>query len=138
MNATTRVDFHSHSVHSDGALTPREVAECMAGAGVAAAALTDHNTLDGLEEFQRALAVHEIGFIPGVEISTFYGNIVVHLLAYGIDTANEELLAILASLRQANTPQMQSITDSIRMKGTATNGAVTTPMDAWILPTQSP
>jgi len=61
MNATTRVDLHCHSIHSDGTMTPRELAQLLHAHGVAAAALTDHDTTDGLPEFRDALARHGIG-----------------------------------------------------------------------------
>lgn len=122
----TRVNLHCHSVHSDGDLTPREVAEHLAAAGVVAAALTDHNTVDGLEEFQQALARYEIGYVPGVEITAFLRNREIHLLAYGIDPTHEELLGLLASLRQTVALDIQSVAGSIRTKGSsAPNGGGT-------------
>ena len=123
---TTRVEFHCHSVHSDGVLPPREVAEYLAAGGVVAAALTDHNTVDGLEEFRQALARSEIGCISGVEITAFLEEREVHLLTYGIDPAHEELLAVLASLRQAHAPRVHSVAESLRTRGSpAPNGATT-------------
>ena len=53
MQKNTRIDFHTHSVHSDGVLTPGELAEYLAGGGVVAAALADHNSVDGLKNFAR-------------------------------------------------------------------------------------
>ena len=117
MQQNTRIDFHCHSVHSDGVLTPHELGEYLAVGKVAAAALTDHNSLDGLTEFRDTLARHEIGFIPGVEITTHWQNKETHLLAYGIDPTNAELLATLLSLRQTNAPVAQSVAESIRTKG---------------------
>ncbi|MHB0939325.1 MAG: DUF294 nucleotidyltransferase-like domain-containing protein [Armatimonadota bacterium] len=124
---TTRVEFHCHSVHSDGVLTPREAADYLAAGRVVAAALTDHNTVDGLDEFRRILARSEIGCIPGVEITAFLDGREVHLLAYGIDPTHEELLAVLASLRQAHAPGLHSVAESIRTKGNSVPGGATTP-----------
>ncbi len=120
MHATTRVDFHCHSVHSDGALTPRELAEYLSAEGVVAAALTDHNSLDGLEAFRLALARREVGCITAVEITTQCDGQEAHLLAYGIDPTHPELQATLVSLRQANAHTAQSVAESLRTKGSPT------------------
>lgn len=45
------LDFHTHSTHSDGADTPKEVVEKARAHGISAIALTDHNVISGLEEF---------------------------------------------------------------------------------------
>jgi len=117
MQKNTRIDFHTHSVHSDGVLTPRELAEYLAAGGVVAAALADHNSVDGLEEFRQALSRHEVGFISAVEISTQWQGKETHLLAYGFDISHPELLTTLQSLRQTNAPMAQNIAESIRTKG---------------------
>ncbi len=118
MPATTRVDFHSHSVHSDGTMTPRELAEYLAAAGVVVAALADHNSLDGQQEFRQALARREVGCITAVEITTWFEGNEAHLLAYGIDPTHPEMLATLAALRQATAhSSVQSVADSLRTRG---------------------
>lgn len=116
MDATIRVDLHCHSVYSDGSLTPRELAELAAGDGVAVAALTDHDSVDGLSEFVQTLARREVGFIAGVEITTHYSGEEVHLLAYGFDPAHPELRTVLHALRQARAPGVQSIAGTIRRR----------------------
>jgi PAS domain S-box-containing protein len=128
MHATTRVDCHCHSNYSDGTLSPRDLAEELAAAGVIAAALTDHNTLEGLEEFRQTLTRREVGCIPAVEITTRYGDREAHLLAYGIDPAHPELQAALAALRQAHAPSVQSVTDSLRNKGTLASATAGNPL----------
>ncbi|MFZ5432944.1 MAG: DUF294 nucleotidyltransferase-like domain-containing protein [Calditrichota bacterium] len=122
---TIRVDLHCHSVHSDGELTARDLADALAADGVAVAALTDHNSVEGLKEFRRGLARREIGFIPAVEITTLYEGREAHLLAYGIDAAHPELLAILATLRHTYAPKVHSVAESIRTKGAAPNDEIT-------------
>lgn len=119
MKSTTRIDLHCHSVYSDGAMSPREIAEAIAAQGVAVAALTDHNTTDGFEEFSRTLARREVGCITGVEITTHYCGQEAHLLAYGFDHTNSELQSLLLSLRKAIAPEVQSIAGSLRRSGSA-------------------
>lgn len=89
------VDMHCHSNISDGALTPEQVAKRLSQTGVKYAALTDHNTLEGLPSFRRALTKYGIGFIPGIEISTQHNEYVLHLLAYGFNVDDPELNNLL-------------------------------------------
>jgi len=63
------LDFHTHSVHSDGGDTPTELVKRAKEAGVSALALTDHNVTSGLEEFRFACEQEDILAIPfGTEI----------------------------------------------------------------------
>ncbi len=100
MSATTHVDFHVHSVHSDGVLSPEEVAAQLASAGVVYAALTDHDTVEGVQTFQRAARQRGMGTVTGVEMTVTLDGEEAHLLAYGFDPDHPELLEALAAARQ--------------------------------------
>ncbi|MHB9038175.1 MAG: DUF294 nucleotidyltransferase-like domain-containing protein [Armatimonadota bacterium] len=123
MKSTTKVDLHCHSVYSDGAQTPREIAETLYADGVAVAALADHDSIDGLAEFGRTLARREVGHITGVEITTQCDGEEAHLLAYGFDPTHPELQAMLHSLRQTRAPEVQSIAGAIRRRGSPASQA---------------
>lgn len=71
-------DLHVHSTYSDGTKTPSELVEIALELGLKAIALTDHNTIDGLEEFMECASNKNIDAIPGVEISTEYNGIELH------------------------------------------------------------
>jgi hypothetical protein len=60
------IDLHTHSNCSDGSLTPAELVELAATAGVEVLALTDHDTVAGLDDAQRAAGVHGLKLVPGV------------------------------------------------------------------------
>lgn len=63
------LDFHSHSTHSDGTRTPKEVVEDAKNVGISAMALTDHHIISGLSEFEHACYESDIFPIPfGTEI----------------------------------------------------------------------
>ncbi|MCA1808902.1 MAG: PHP domain-containing protein [Lentisphaerae bacterium] len=96
---TVKIDLHCHSVFSDGALTPHQVARHCAGQGVRFAALTDHNTTDGLDAFESGCERHAIGFISGLELSAIHGYREIHLLCYGFDRKDSELTRVLAALK---------------------------------------
>ncbi len=74
-------DFHTHSIYSDGSLTPDELVKASINAGLSAVALTDHNTVSGLSEFIASAEKHGIVGVPGVEFSTEYNDRELHILA---------------------------------------------------------
>jgi predicted metal-dependent phosphoesterase TrpH len=75
-----RCDLHIHSRYSDGTKTPAELVDIAIANNVGAIALTDHNTVDGLEEFMEYASNKNIDAIPGVEISTEYNGIELHIV----------------------------------------------------------
>ena len=77
-----RVDLHLHTDASDGVYPPAEVIKLAARAGLKAAAVTDHDTLEGIPEALRAGKEWNIEVVPGVEISVLYQGGEFHLLGY--------------------------------------------------------
>ena len=75
-------DLHTHSVFSDGTWTPTQLVEEASRIGLSAIALTDHNTVDGLSEFMDAAAGKDLEAIPGVEFSTEYLDMDIHVVAH--------------------------------------------------------
>ncbi len=82
--AAPHVDLHAHSTASDGALSPTAVVEAAQRAGLSALALTDHDTLAGVPEAERAAEVAGLRLVPGVELSVHQGTHEVHLLGLHI------------------------------------------------------
>lgn len=93
------IDLHTHSICSDGTFTPSELAAHAAEKGLAAFALTDHDTTDGLAEAAAAAAEYGVEFVPGIEFSTEYQGHDIHIVGLDIDPAEEELAAKLRSFR---------------------------------------
>ncbi len=95
------IDLHVHSNHSDGTYSPTELVAYAAQKGLAAFALTDHDTVDGLDEaIQCARKLQAAGqcvpeVIPGIEFSTEYLGKDVHILGLYIDYHNENFRAKL-------------------------------------------
>lgn len=90
-NAMT-CDLHTHSNRSDGTLSPAALASAAKEAGLSAIALTDHNTVAGLTEFIKACEEAYIEAVPGVEISTEYEGVELHILGLYIpETAFDEV-----------------------------------------------
>jgi predicted metal-dependent phosphoesterase TrpH len=94
------IDLHTHTRYSDGSLTPTELVELAAHEGLHAVAITDHDTVDGVEEALAAGRRLGVEVVPGVEINLEHGQVTMDLLGYflaGCPTA--ELRAELAELR---------------------------------------
>ena len=74
------IDLHTHSTFSDGTFTPTELVRLAAHRGVKAIALSDHNTVDGLPEFIQAAKTYGVEAVPGVEFTTEYRGVELHIL----------------------------------------------------------
>jgi PAS domain S-box-containing protein len=123
MNETIAVNFHCHSVFSDGEQTPEALAANLAAARVRHAALTDHDTLEGQARFQDAAKKRGVACLTGVEITADFNGREAHLLGYGFDPGHPELLATLLALRHAREQEVQSIAGSLRKMAAARPGA---------------
>ncbi len=84
-------DLHLHSHHSDGERSPSALIDLVADAGVAFAALTDHDTVAGHEEARRRAGERGVRFIGGIEMTTYDAGRVVHVLGLNVDGADEDL-----------------------------------------------
>ena len=103
------IDLHTHSNCSDGALTPDELVASAAAAGVLVLALTDHDTVAGLEQAQRSAGVHGISLVPGVEISASWRAQAIHVLGLWIDPASPELQSALRAQGERRQVRMRKI-----------------------------
>jgi predicted metal-dependent phosphoesterase TrpH len=93
-------DLQSHSTHSDGDLPPAHVVALAAAAGVELLALSDHDTVAGVDEAMEAARSHGIAIAPAVEISAPDGaHPDIHVLGYGIDHRDPALLERLEAYR---------------------------------------
>jgi len=94
------IDLHVHTTASDGGLTPGECVDEAARLGLAAIAITDHDTLDGNAEGQARGEELGVEVAPGVEISAEHALRTIHLLGYYPEPGAGDLEALLASLRE--------------------------------------
>ena len=96
---TDLVDLHLHSTCSDGTNSPEELVAIAAEAGLAAAVLTDHDTMEGTPRFLAAARAAGLRSLAGMEISADVPHRTVHLLAYGCDPDEPRLAGALARVR---------------------------------------
>src|SRR5699024_8917088 len=100
-------DYHSHTTASDGALTPTELFNMAAEAGVDSCAITDHDTVAGLAERQAAAAKADIEFITGVELSVNWANSEYHLGGIGMDVEHERFAHLIEEQQAARKKRAQ-------------------------------
>ena len=87
-----RIDLHAHTTASDGTYTPSQLVDLATRVGLAAVAVTDHDTVDGVPEAMKRGAEVEIEVVPGIEISAAHpGPGVLHILGYFIDARSPDL-----------------------------------------------
>lgn len=94
------IDLHTHSNKSDGTLSPSDLVELAKKQGVTTLALTDHDTVKGVNEAIEAGENLGVNIIPGIELSTTYNNETIHVLGYfkGDSYKDETLINFLNEL----------------------------------------
>ncbi len=110
-------DLHCHSTYSDGTLTPEHVVARASFRGVDMLALTDHDELGGIQAATRAAATHNITLIPGVEISTNWRDITLHIVGLNIDPTHAAIVEGLGSIRSGRLTRAQRIGDELALVG---------------------
>jgi hypothetical protein len=116
-HAAGRADLHTHSTASDGTGSPADNVRLALESGLAAVALTDHDTTAGLEE---ALAEGErlgIRVVPGVELSTMQDGLEIHVLGYFLDWRDGRWQERLASQRDARMRRNAMIIERLNALG---------------------
>jgi len=111
------VDLHLHTTASDGVMTPSEIVNYAKNKGLRAIAITDHDTIEGLEE--GLLEGERIGLevIPAIEISAEHSPGSMHLLGYFIDIHHPLLKERLGYLQRARAERNPRITEKLNKLG---------------------
>ncbi|SHI69648.1 PHP domain-containing protein [Lutispora thermophila] len=91
-----KVDLHIHTSASDGTWTAEEVVKKILENDIKIFAITDHNSVENVEKAKDLASEAGLILIPGVEVDTTYDGGNYHILGYGIDIYNEELLKLLS------------------------------------------
>ena len=119
----TYIDLHIHSTASDGTFSPTEIVnkalKLAEKDSPVVIALTDHDTVAGIDEFQKAAAKHKdrLTAISGLEISTDYHGVEIHVLGYNIDIHNKELLDRLVVCRESRDGRNEKIIQKLQEQG---------------------
>jgi predicted metal-dependent phosphoesterase TrpH len=92
------IDLHAHTTASDGDRTPTQLVQRAADMGLAAIAVTDHDTTDGVAEALEAGKRLGIEVVPGIELSAEFEKGQCHILGYFLDPNDPALLARLRNV----------------------------------------
>jgi len=112
------VDLHSHTIKSDGSLTPAELIDLACLKGLSALAITDHDTLEGYDEAQSFAAAAGLDLICGVELGTKFHARSIHILGYFFQgQPGEEFRGHLRCLQTARRERNDRLAARLRELG---------------------
>lgn len=112
-----RVDLHIHTTKSDGILSPAQIVEWASIKGVHAIAITDHDTIEGIEEAIRVSNSYSVSIIPGIEISCIFEDEEIHILGYYIDYSNKNILKLTKVLKESRINRSKKIINKLNDLG---------------------
>jgi predicted metal-dependent phosphoesterase TrpH/ribosomal protein S18 acetylase RimI-like enzyme len=125
------MDLHSHTSRSDGILTPNELVDAAAAAGVRLLAITDHDTLAGVRDLRRSESIPAgLEVLPGIELNSVVaepaelGEGEVHVLGIGVDPDDDELEAALARQRRSRRTRFERMVRRLRELGMPVDAAL--------------
>ena len=116
------VDFHTHSLASDGALAPIELLRRAKAAGVQQFALTDHDTTAGYLAVRHTSEAEEVGLISGAELSCRWATATIHVVGLNFDADAPEMTAMVEQLTQAREERAEKI--ATRLAGVGIDDAL--------------
>ena len=117
MDAESRIDLHSHTTASDGALSPTELVRKAKSVGISVLAITDHDTVEGLDEARLEAEKIGIRIVPGVEFGIEVSGTEVHMLGYLFDDKDPVLLDRLHELQDGRLNRGKKMVEKLRAIG---------------------
>jgi 3',5'-nucleoside bisphosphate phosphatase len=114
---TLNADLHSHSIFSDGTLTPEALAQRAHANGVALWALTDHDEVRGQARAYAAAQALGMPYLTGTEISVSFAGLTVHIVGLGFDADNPALMAGLEATRSGRESRAREMAAGLAKAG---------------------
>ncbi len=111
------IDLHTHSTSSDGTMSPADLVKYAQKKGLSAISITDHDSIDGIDEAVAAGNALGIEVVPGIELSVKYSDHNVHLLGYLFNWRNKELHGALVRLQAGRTERNMKIIENLNRLG---------------------
>ncbi len=113
-----KIDLHTHTICSDGTVTPTELVKMAADIGLEKIAITDHDVTDGIAEAESAaLNFPNIEIICGTELSSLYNEREIHVVGLFIDKNNPHLESALSELREKRLLRNRRMINKLRSLG---------------------
>jgi predicted metal-dependent phosphoesterase TrpH len=119
MEAVNRIDLHTHTSASDGHLGPTALIRAAQEARIGVLGVTDHDTVDGLAEAEAQARADGIRLVPGIELSTYWRRVELHILGYFIDPQHPALVTFLTSTRSARVARLHAMVSRLFRLGLA-------------------
>lgn len=110
-------DLHVHTTHSDGACTPGDVVRSAAAVGLAAVAITDHDTVSAVAVARPEADRLGIELIAGIEVTAEREGREIHLLGHFVRDDDPALVAAVADLRARRAGRIEAMADRLRGLG---------------------
>ncbi len=111
-----RIDLHTHSLCSDGAQTPSDVVRTAHAAGLSAIALSDHDSIAGVQEAMDMGQQLGVEVIPAVELSA-QSDTELHILGYFVDIHNKKLQDTMAYALQVRNERQEEVCRKLNEQG---------------------
>lgn len=111
------IDLHTHSTASDGTFSPGDLVNKAVSQKLKVLAITDHDTVAGLEEAKKAAQNQDIIFIPGIELNIQWPTGEFHLLGLGLKQVSDDLNSIITYLQRQRETRNQKIVELLNKDG---------------------
>ncbi len=111
------IDLHVHSKHSDGTCTTKELVDLAIYKGLKAIALTDHDTVAGLEEIMEYAKGKDIEIVPGIELSTEYNGKDIHILGLYINPYKSRFRKHLIAFQESRINRNRKMCENLAEQG---------------------
>jgi predicted metal-dependent phosphoesterase TrpH len=114
-----RVDLHSHTTYSDGGLSPQELIDRATNYQLDVLAITDHDTVSGLECASQYIEEKDLAItlINGIEISTSWHGFEIHIVGLNIDKTNEQLTGLIEQQQAARELRATTMGEKLAKSG---------------------
>lgn len=110
-------DLHTHTTHSDGTRSPREVIDVARAHGIEIVSISDHDNLAAFFEIKMYAESAGVTLVPGVELSCAYSGVDVHILAYAFDAFDERIDERLRRFRETRQKRGRRMVEKLRSLG---------------------
>lgn len=114
---TGTIDLHLHTTCSDGLDTPEEMVASALEQEYTVIAITDHDTVAGVERAIRAAEGYPLEVVPGIELSAMDGDDDIHILGYYINYTNPEFLDRISFFMEKRLERAEKIVESLNYLG---------------------
>lgn len=112
-----KADLHIHSCYSDSDLSIQEILKRASEKGLKAIAVTDHDTVEGVDEALQVSDQYQVECISGIEISAQYRDFEVHILGYLLDHHSVPLRDALSDIKNVRIQRLIDMAEKMNKLG---------------------